>query len=169
MDSFPLSERRPLASIYHLLREEERFYFVVVSAHCGSASEPEVVGILVYWDFSAFLYVEYLATRSDLRGRSLGRRIMEHLFAATASSVVLEAEPAEDDLSGRRIRFYERMGFVVQPDEYVQPSYGVVPGIPLKILRRDTAVSRSDRTMIPTRDVIRILHREVYGVADDLK
>ncbi len=169
MDSFPISERRPLSSLRRLMMEEERFYFLAVSADTGAGREQEVVGILAYWDFSDFVYVEYLATRSDLRGRSLGRGIMENLFAATALPVVLEAEPAQDDLSCRRIHFYERMGFVVQPDEYCQPSYGVVPGVPLKILRRLGTANGPDPKIIPTQEIIRILHREVYGVGGDLK
>ncbi len=165
-DSFPLSERRPLSSLHRLMTDEERFYFVAVSTGEITGAGSTVAGILAYWDFSDFLYVEYLATRSDLRGRSLGRKIMETLFAEISLPVVLEAEPAGDELSARRIRFYERLGFTVEPDAYQQPSYGVVPGIPLKILRRSGVCGDHKEKRIPTQDIIRILHREVYGVAD---
>lgn len=168
-DSFPLCERRPLVSLHRLMADEERFCFVAVLTDEIAGPGGTVAGILVYWDFSDFLYVEYLATRSDLRGRSLGRKIMEKLFAEISLPVVLEAEPAEDGLTTRRIRFYERLGFTVEPDAYHQPSYGIVPGIPLKILRRGGSCGDHKEKHIPTQDIIRILHREVYGVDDRLE
>lgn len=166
MDSFPLSERRPLASLHHLMVAEGRFYFVAVLADTGTGCGDTVAGILIYWQFSDFLYIEYLATRSDLRGRSLGSKIMEKLFSGISCPVILEAEPPQDELAIRRIRFYERLGFSVEPDAYLQPSYGVVPGIPLKILRRGCVDGDHGEKHIPTQEIIRILHREVYGATD---
>lgn len=155
--SFPLSERRPLASLKDKMEHDDRFRVEVVTEECESGDV--LIGLLCWWRFNAFCYVEYLAVSESLRGRNIGSRIMTDLQQRVSLPIVLEVEPPEDDITRRRIAFYERLGFKLLPDDYMQPSYGDVPGLPLRLM-----VWPHLPMAWSVDAVARTLHREVYGV-----
>ena len=82
----------------------------------------EFIGLLGVWRLSDFLFIEHFATRPELRGRGYGALALRALFKMY-SSAVLEVEPPENDLTRRRVGFYERCGFHLSRDEYYQPPY----------------------------------------------
>ena len=113
--SFPKSERRTEND----LRKE----FSEAEFRCACVLEQGVSGFLNYWDFGALIYAEHFAVDPSLRGNGLGSRMMGELISrAEGRRVILEAEPAAlGDVAKRRIAFYERLGFSVNPYRYVQP------------------------------------------------
>ena len=155
--SFPPSERRPLASLEDKMKHDNRFRVEVVTEK--SKSSDVFIGLLCWWHFDAFCYVEYLAVSESLRGRNKGSQIMADLQQRVSLPIVLEVEPPEDDMTRRRIAFYERLGFKLLPDDYMQPSYGTVPGLPLRLM-----VWPHLPEAWSVDAVARTLHREVYGV-----
>ena len=44
-------------------------------------------------------------------------------FCRKVGRVILEIDPPEDDISIRRRHFYERLGFVANPYQYIHPSF----------------------------------------------
>ena len=40
-----------------------------------------------------------------------------------SAKVILEIDPPEDEISIRRLHFYERLGFTANPHEYTHPSF----------------------------------------------
>lgn len=44
-------------------------------------------------------------------------------FCRKVGRVILEIDPPVDDISIRRRHFYERLGFVANPYEYIHPSF----------------------------------------------
>jgi ribosomal protein S18 acetylase RimI-like enzyme len=82
------------------------------------------VAYIAYWDFGDFLYVEHLATEPEMRGQGIAGKMLKDLINQTGKLTVLESEKPEDNISKRRIAFYERLGFKVNRYEYFQPSYG---------------------------------------------
>lgn len=82
----------------------------------------EFVGLLFHWDAGDYRYVEHLAVSPAMRGRRMGSHILS-AFCAEAGRVVLEIDPPVDDISVRRQRFYERLGFVTNPYYYIHPSF----------------------------------------------
>ena len=85
---------------------------------------------------------------------------MKHLLHELPLPFVLEAEVPTDDLSRRRVGFYERQGFRVWDKDYVQPPYrrGGRP-LPLYLM-----VAGETDAMPPVDTVRRAIYREVYGV-----
>lgn len=83
-------------------------------------------GVLDFWDFGSFVYVEHFAVAPELRGQGTGSAMMEELRRYVGERpLVLEAEPPSDSpLAARRIAFYERIGYVLNPYEYIQPAMG---------------------------------------------
>ena len=44
-------------------------------------------------------------------------------FCRKVGRVILEIDPPVDDISIRRLHFYERLGFVANPYQYIHPSF----------------------------------------------
>lgn len=159
-DSFPESERRQKSSFDKLLRHEKRF-------HCMCEENAEA--LLCYWDFtsesdcSPFVYVEYLAVAKALRGKGIGGELMGDFLESTNHHVVLEVEPPVCELTRKRVAFYESLGLRILPDYYMQPSYGVVPGVELKLMVYKPKEKESADILI--EQIVRKIHEEVYGVS----
>lgn len=83
--------------------------------------DGEFVGILFHWTCDGFHYVEHLAVSPRLRGQNMGSRALEAF--CRGKRVILEIDPPEDEISIRRLHFYERLGFVANPHNYIHPSF----------------------------------------------
>ncbi len=155
--SFPKSERRPLPWLKQLVESEPRFHCMAYIANSSLLTpHSSLNALLCYWHFGTFIYVEYLAANPSQRNAGIGTRLMSEFLADADAPVILEVEPPESELTERRIGFYRRLGFRLLPDAYEQPSYGVVPGIPLRLMLH------GEHT-VPTAEMIKTIHREVYN------
>lgn len=116
--SFTEDERRIKAKQYALLQNP--LYHLETYKSDGLA-----VAYIAYWDFGDFLYIEHLATEPAMRGQGIGGKMLSDLLKKHNKQTVLESEKPEEELSQRRIGFYQRLGFKLNDYEYFQPSYGV--------------------------------------------
>lgn len=99
--------------------EDERFNTKLAVDENG-----ELMALLYYWLFGEFLYVEFLAVNPEMRGRNIGSEIIAALIKENPGrKVMLEIDPPVDEISIRRLRFYERLGFVANGYEHIHPSY----------------------------------------------
>lgn len=86
--------------------------------------DGQFVGLLNYWDLGDLVYVEHFAIVANLRGNGIGRDALALLRRLTALPIILEVELPVDELTRRRIRFYERCGFrLCSSFNYRQPPY----------------------------------------------
>ena len=115
--SFPAEEYRPIEEWRHYTSSENRFHNQVIM----EAGKP--IGLVAYWDFEAFRYIEHLATIPEVRGGGYGLKLLQLLQDAADTPIVLEVEEPTDDLSTRRIGFYRRAGFELWEKTYLQPPY----------------------------------------------
>ncbi len=124
--AFPATERRGAAQHAAALREE--------SFHClHLADDAGFAGLLSYWKWDALVYVEHLAINPKRRGQGLGHAVLELLPAPA----ILEIEPVVDEITLRRLAFYESSGFVRLPQPHVQLAYQAgLPSVPLWLLSR---------------------------------
>jgi GNAT superfamily N-acetyltransferase len=76
---------------------------------------------LAAWEFPLFRFVEHIAVNPAMRGSGVGRKIMVTYIGESLKSILLEVEHPKTELAKRRIGFYERLGFQLNPFEYVQP------------------------------------------------
>lgn len=154
--SFPSDERRKESLQRHLAANDPRF------AQCVVYDRGRAVAVISYWLFSEGNYLEHIATDPEARGGGLGAAIIKHLMATVAPAWFGEVELPNDEMSRRRIGFYERLGFVGYPDfHYIQPSYGEgKETVPMMIMAMGGA-KLSDEKL--SRLVDELL-REVYSV-----
>lgn len=121
-------------------------------------------GFINYWELDGFVYVEHFAVQPELRGQGIGAELMTELRTRVGNvALVLEAEPPQDSMMAqRRIAFYERLGFKLNPYEYVQPAMakGESP-VPLVIMSSPKMLTEVE--FIYMRDTMyRVVYSPVY-------
>lgn len=113
--SFPIEERRDFSLVLDIYKTDSLSLNLIYD-------NETMVGILNYWDFNEFCYIEHLAISEQYRNRKIASKVLEQLNAQNRL-IVLEVELPNDELSKRRIGFYQRNSFSIQPYPYVQPPY----------------------------------------------
>ncbi len=118
-ESFPIEEQRPWMQILELLDRESDFQLDVFV----DLKTSEVSAFMTQWQLNnQMIFIEHFAVEPKFRNHGLGRRIMSQLLEAQ-SQVILECELPLNELSQRRIAFYESLGIQVLSKEYHQPLY----------------------------------------------
>ncbi len=126
--SFPKAEYRPYEKQYALL-DDPNYSVKVLKA------KNKIIAFVAVWSLCGFDFIEHLAVDPSFRGKSIGSRFMTEYLANNANKIVLEVEDKDDDISKRRIGFYERLGFVLTNAKYIQPTLsGVTDIIPLRLM-----------------------------------
>ena len=177
--SFPIDEQRPIESIAHLIEHDERFVAYAIVNENENEDEDEnkddaaglqainqeptaksqyLLGLLTTWHFEEFIYIEHFAIDPDLRSRGYGAQAIKTFIKENGKPIILEAEPPTDDITCRRIRFYERLGLTLYDFPYIQPAY-TPESNPVELRLMGTL----DTNTTPLPLVSKILHREVYG------
>jgi hypothetical protein len=121
------------------------------------SEKNENVGFITLWKLSEFYFVEHFVIFEKHRNCGFGKKAIE-LVCTKYEKVFLEAEPPCTDIASRRIKFYERCGFVQNGFPYMQPSYRKGGnGVELVILSYKERLSQPEST-------IEELYNKVYGV-----
>ena len=120
------------------------------------------IGLLTYWDFVDFVYVEHFAIDENLRGNGLGAQAMRTFLQDMDRPVVLEVEMprVKGDITHRRIAFYRRQGFSLKRMPYRQPPYRTGDKwLPMKLM------SYGKVKWLRIAELVRdTIYSEVYGV-----
>ena len=144
--SFSDDEYRPYDEQLALFEEPEyRIYYMPA-------------GFLAVWEFESFIYIEHFAVDPALRNSGTGSAMLQELVKQYQKPICLEVELPEDELTRRRIGFYERNGFVFNEYPYIQPpiSKGKSP-VTLRIMTYRSEITREE-----FQKMKEILYRRVY-------
>ncbi len=115
--TFPEDERRDWKTLVALF-SNPKVKIISVS------SESKNVGYLIIWELSNYTFVEHFEVFPEFRSQKLGSYITGYLFE-NYPRIILEIEPDHlGDDAKRRYSFYQRNGFHLIDEMYVQPSYG---------------------------------------------
>lgn len=113
--SFPAHEQREEFSQKEILHDEAYHFDLIYD-------EDEFVGIVLYWEHSDFIYLEHFCILPKMRNRRYGHRVLT-LFEEKGKNLILEIDPPIDEISIRRLRFYQRCGFIENPYTHIHPPY----------------------------------------------
>ena len=114
--SFPVFEQRTRA-------QQERA-FQSENYHLMAYGEDGVfIGFIAYWEFDDYVYIEQCAIHRDLRGQGYGSRLLTGFIAECPRMVLLEIDPAIDEVSQARLGFYRKCGFHENPYPHFHPPY----------------------------------------------
>lgn len=110
--AFPEIERRNLKEQKKILEDNRYKALAYLDGNT-------FIGIVFYWDFNNFRFIEHFAIDSTLRGKSYGSKILESLINSH-ENIVLEIELIHDAISKKRLRFYEKFDFKVNDFKHYQ-------------------------------------------------
>ena len=117
--SFPLHEQRNWEDIPAALAHNDFHYDAFLDSH-----NDAVIAILCYWMTDAFVYLEHFAVNPEKRNGGVGKMILDFLKSKEKRPVILEIDPPEDEISRRRLGFYQRSGFIANKQfDYIHPPY----------------------------------------------
>ncbi len=137
VDAFPYEERRDEC-------DEEKCFLKKEFNFCEITDNGESVGIIVFWLFEEFLFVEHIAINKEIRAKGYGSKTFELLKAQYNKPIILEAEAPETEMQKKRIKFYENLGFKVNSYDYTQPSYHNAQSVPLLVLSFPKALDEKE-------------------------
>lgn len=116
--SFPADERRDFEIWLQILKTRPEFNVFAIY------DDGDVVGFISVWQWEAWRYVEHFAVDATRRGGGIGAVAFRQLLSMNTRPLILEVESPTDDISCRRVAFYERLGLTLHSDyEYIQPPY----------------------------------------------
>jgi ribosomal protein S18 acetylase RimI-like enzyme len=152
-NSFPLTEFRTKEEQKNLF--QNKYYNILGIKEGGS-----LVAFAAIWRFDKFTFIEHLATLPQRRNDGLGSRILCEIIKSAQNQVCLEVEPPNDELTKRRIAFYERNGMFFNSHPYIQPSISKGrKAIPLFIMTSQSTISKES-----FENIKNTLYKEVYKV-----
>lgn len=120
-ESFPPDERRSKEQQLEIFNADN--YEVI---EIKDESENLLVGFIAYWEFEEFIFVEHFAVASSQRGKGIGGKYLNDFVAKHTKPIVLEVEPPIDEMTKKRVVFYERLGWHLSDFQHIQKAY--VPG-----------------------------------------
>lgn len=107
--SFPTSERRSYAGQKELLTDPH--YRLITETN----SNNQGIAFMAVWEFPSFRFIEHIAVDPNTRGSGIGGKIMASYMNESSKPILLEVEYPDTDIAQRRIGFYERLGFQLNP------------------------------------------------------
>lgn len=127
-DAFPPEEYRPKEKQYAIL-DDENYHATVLK------EGNDVTAFIAAWNIGNFRFIEHFAVSATKRNCGIGSSFMKEYLKNTPFPLVLEVENKDDELSRRRIGFYQRLGFVLSEICYDQPNFqNTGKRIPLRIM-----------------------------------
>ena len=111
-----ISEERRDRELAKAILEDEKY--TVYNIFSNSLK----VGFIALWHLTDYRFIEHFVIYEEFRNRGLGALSLlklKELFP----NLVLEAELPIEKLASRRVKFYERCGFKLNPQNYIQPPY----------------------------------------------
>lgn len=153
--SFPEDERRNFDLLKALDGKSDFDLFVITD------KQANAIGIISLWSFKEFIYIEHFAIQQNERGKGIGSSVLSSLANKYSKPILLEVELPEDDLAKRRIAFYQRHGFAIQPYDYTQPAYDKTKqSLPMIVMiKADFEITKRFFD-----SAIATIYKEVYGL-----
>jgi len=128
LTAFPPNERREFDEL------KKQIYHVECNVNL-ILTGGKVAGFVILWNFADFVFLEHFAIEPGLRGQGIGERTLSEIKSLFQKSIILETELPDNELSQRRISFYERNGFHKLSRSYFQPAYSSnKPEVELKLM-----------------------------------
>lgn len=154
--SFPKNEYRTYENQKKLLTNK---YYKIIPYF---GNENEFLAFAAVWEFESFKFVEHIAVSEKCRGMGIGSKIMRDIIEKSDTDIILEIEPPNDEISIKRLSFYERLGFKINEYPYLQPPFTKNgKPIPLKILSYPQTIDEQK-----FKKIKKIIYSNVYDKSE---
>ncbi len=157
-ESFPPDERRTYEEQKALLNDQHYCIYTLQTPKAES-----IKAFIAIWRFNDFAFAEHFAVNPIYRNSGTGSAILREITKSLPCLLCLEVELPENELSKRRIDFYKRNGFFLNPYPYIQPpiSNGRSP-VPLMIMTYGCEVTEQK-----FKELKAVLYKYVYNASGD--
>lgn len=115
--AFPEQERRDTPQQREYSDNNPLFFNNII------VENDKPIGMISYWNMGDFYYIEHFAIDPAQRNGGYGKRVLESVKELLQAPIVLEVEEPTDEMSTRRIGFYNRLEFILHEKPYMQPPY----------------------------------------------
>ena len=150
-ESFPVDEHRPFNQQKELLRKQEYKIYVL-------RNQNTVQGFIAVWELKSLLFIEHFAMDKACRNQGLGSKLLSYITNKYTQTICLEVEIPKDEITCRRVEFYKRNGFYLNPYEYMQPPLSAgQKDVPLRIM-----TYKREKTFEEFSSIRALLYKEVY-------
>lgn len=154
-ESFPSDERREWLEVSELIHYPSFTFYRIVD-------NVDLIGLITVWNFNRFSLIEHFAIRQNLRGKSLGTKVLTLLITEISKPVIVEVEEPINDTAQRRIAFYERLGFVVCNGIYYQPAYSAEKSrVKMQLMSFPKQLSTNEFSEVKS-----LIYRAVYKIPE---
>jgi len=116
--SFPVHEQRNEQQQISAFGKEN--YYLIIKTE-----GEKLLSFIAYWDFDDYVYIEHLAVNPQYRGANIGSNTLNSFAEIIGKTILLEIDPIIDDVSRKRLHFYEKLGYVLNPYEHSHPAYDI--------------------------------------------
>ena len=115
-ESFPLNEKRtPDQQIHAFQKPHYQINTYII--------DNQIIGFIAFWTDPEFVFVEHFAVSPEFRSKRLGSTVLQQFINEFKIPVILEIEMPVDELTKRRLKFYELAGFIRNPHQHYMPPY----------------------------------------------
>lgn len=137
-ESFPPTELREADGQKQLLLDPNyRLYGV------KAEDDDAYRAVIGAWEIEEFLFIEHLAVSSAHRSGGFGGQVLDQFIEWKGKLTILEVEVPEDEMSTRRVGFYQRHQFVYNDFPYMQPPLRKNQELlPLRIMSRPDTINQ---------------------------
>ena len=151
--SFPSDEYRNYEEQKALL--DDPFYQLYVLKNSDNNS---IKAFFAVWEFEDFAFIEHFAVNPEARNGGIGAKLLNKMIDFLGKAICFEVEPPIDELTTRRIDFYQRNGCFLNHYPYMQPSISKgKKAIPLLIMTSGKAITEDEYKRYKT-----VLYSAVY-------
>lgn len=112
--SFPENEKR-------FLNEQERI-FKNSLYFANIIKTKEIIGILCFWMINEYYFLEHFAIKKEKRGENFGSIALEN-FIKNKQNIILEIDLINDEISQKRLNFYDKFGFYKNDFKHFQAPF----------------------------------------------
>ena len=151
--SFPEDELLPL-DLHKTLFSQPTFF----GRHYDNFS-----AFVIGYQLQDYLFLELFMVQEHLRNQGIGQAFLQEVIKEATTPIILEVELPENELSKRRINFYERLGFHLNLCDYKMPVFDKHHGgVPLYLMSYPNKLTEAE-----INEYSHKIYKDVYLVKMD--
>lgn len=152
--AFIPAELRPYQKTKRLVKDKELMIY-------GLKQNNKIVVALLVWKLNGFVFLENFAVDESLRGQGIGGQFLDDFKQLFPNqTLILEVEKPYDEMSHRRIGFYQRHQMVLNPFSYEQPTLDVKPtNVILQLMTSPNAINEKQFQIIK-KEIFKTVYKQ---------
>lgn len=130
----------------------------------------QVQAFIAIFEFERIVCIDHFAVNPAYRNKGIGSKVLQELMTMLDKMICLEVELPSDELSQRRIAFYERNHFFLNPYAYVLPPISKGrKSIPLYIMTSQRFITEEEFQTLKQFMYTKLYHQKDFTTVKDVE